>query len=333
MHYGLCFDGSVVRGRGDDGRALHFSNTRALGHVEQLELHYRRARELGISRFRDTILWDENARTPDYHWLDRLARVSEGQLELVLNHYSLPEWLSEEQFWSGAAAEAMRELACEVARRYSGTFSSYNPGVELGIWTDWIAAPQSRQWPFGGRSWWDTYRATSAITIAIAQGVKQGDPTARTALSEPWGWDPAVPYPDQARPFATLLGHYDAVAEAHGCHTWQQGHPDLLDVVGLNIYFDHNNIAEQLQAARELFPNKQVVVGETANLYYPDCNPPARWWEKFERLDQPELVVSWSPGLRILTHELGEPMGGNLLEPDGFAHWHRPVEEAVAAAV
>jgi len=323
MVYGLCFDGSVVRGRGDDGRPLHFSNTRATGHVAQLALHYRRAREMGITKFRDTVLWDEAARAPDYRWLDRLATVSEGQLELVLNHYGLPEWLTAEQFWNGEAAAAMRELACQVARRYPRAFARYNPGVELGIWTDWIAAPQSRQWPYGGRSWWDTYQATSAITIAIAQGLKQGDPRCQTAMSEPWGWDPAVPYPDQARPFATLLGQYDPVAEAHGCHTWQQGHPNLLDVVGLNIYFDHD-IAGNLAAARHLFPGQQVVVAETANVYYPACNPPACWWEKFEALGEPDLEVSWSPGLTILTHELGERMGGQLLLEDGTPLWHRP---------
>lgn len=323
MQYGLCFDGSVVRGHGDDGRPLHFSNTRATGHVEQLEFHYQRAREMGITRFRDTILWDEAARAPDYAWLDRLAAVSEGQVELVLNHYGLPEWLTDTQFWNGEAAAALRELAGEVARRYKGAFRSYNLGVELGIWTDWIAAPQSRQWPFGGRSWWDTYKATSAITIAIAEGLKTGDPACRTAMSEPWGWDSAVPYPDQARPFATVLGQFDAVAEANDCHTWQQGRPDLLDIVGLNIYFDHD-IPAQLAAARQLFPAQQVVVAETANVYYPDCNPPARWWAKFEALGQPALEVSWSPGLTILTHERGERMGGQLLTEDGTQFWHRP---------
>ena len=320
MQYGLCFDGSVVRGYGDEGRPLHFSNTRATGHVEHLEFHYQRAREMGITRFRDTILWDEAARQPDYAWLDRLAAVSQGQVELVLNHYGLPEWLSEAQFWNGEAAAALRELARTVAQCYQGAFRSYNLGVELGIWTDWIAAPQSRQWPFGGRSWWEVYRATSAITIAIAQGLKAGDPACRTAMSEPWGWDPAVPYPDQARPFATVLGEFDAVAEAHDCHTWQQGGPDLLDIVGLNIYFDHD-LPAQLAAARQLFPRQQVVVAETANVYYPACNPPARWWAKFEALGQAGLEVSWSPGLTILTHERGERMGAQLLGEDGTQFW------------
>ena len=321
MIYGMCFDGSVVRGRGDNGRPLHFSNTRATGHVRQLEVNYARARQMGLTRFRDTVLWDETNRLPDYHWLDRLQSVSDGQIELVLNHYGLPEWVDEGMFWGGAAAEVMNELACQIAHRYRGAFRSYNVGVELGIWTDWIAAPNNRQWPFGDRDWWAVYRQTSAITIAIAKGLKAGDPTCLTAMSEPWGWGP-MPYPDQARPFATILGQPDDVADQNNCPTWQQGHAELLDIVGLNIYFD-NDIPRMLAAARHLFPNQKVVVAETANIYRPDCHPPARWWAKFEALHEADLEVNWNPGLTMLTHEGGERMQGNLLDEDGTQHWQR----------
>ncbi len=322
MIYGMCFDGSVVRGRGDDGRWLHFSNTRATGHVGQMEYNYQRARQMGLTLFRDTVLWDEANQRPDYLWLDRLQAVSHGQIELVLNHYGLPEWIDERMFWEGYAAEAMFDLAYQVAHRYPGAFRSYNLGVELGIWTDWIAVPNNRQWPFGARDWWQVYRQTSAITIAIAKGLKAGDPTCLTSMSEPWGWGD-MPYPDQARPFATVLGQPDEVAAYYNCHTWQQGHAGLLDIVGLNIYFE-NDIPGMLVAARALFPDKKVVVAETANIYRPDCHPPALWWAKFEALNEPELEVSWNPGLTMLTHELGERMAGNLLSEDGTQHWQKP---------
>lgn len=217
MIYGMCFDGSVVRGRGDDGRWLHFSNTRATGHEQQMEDNYRRARQMGLTLFRDTVLWDEPDNHPDYAWLDRLERVSNGQIELALNHYGLPEWIDEGMFWDGFAAEAMYELAYQIAHRYPGIFRSYNLGVELGIWADWIAAPNNRQWPFGDRDWW-TVRQTSAIAIAIAKGLKAGDPACVTAMSEPWGWG-AMLYPDQARPFATVRGQWDEVAEQNSCST------------------------------------------------------------------------------------------------------------------
>lgn len=322
MIYGMCFDGSVVRGWGDDGRFMHFSNTQATGHVEQMEYHYARGRQMGLTLFRDTVLWDEAAKQPDYHWLDRLQTTSHGQIELALNHYGLPEWIDEAMFWGSGAAEAMFDLAYQIARRYRGAFRSYNLGVELGIWTDWIAVPNNRQWPFGGLDWWSVYRQTSAITIAIAKGLKAGDPTCLTSMSEPWGWGD-MPFIDQARPFTTVLGQYDPVAIENQCFTWQQGQPDLLDIVGLNIYFE-NDIPNMLAEARRLFPDKQVVVAETANIYRPDCHPPARWWAKFEALNEPDLEVSWNPGLTMLTHELGERMAGNLLSEDGTLHWQKP---------
>jgi hypothetical protein len=317
----MCFDGSVVRGWGDDGRWLQFSNTWATGHKDQMEVNYRRARQMGITLFRDTVLWDESRRCPDYTWIDRLQHVSNGQIELALNHYGLPEWITEAMFWSDQAAEAMYEQSYQIAHRYQEAFRSYNIGVELGIWTDWIAAPNNRQWPFGGRSWWEVYRQTSAITIAIAKGLKAGDPACQTAMSEPWGWGD-MPYPDQARPFATILGQPDAIANQNNCLTWQQGRSDLLDIIGLNIYFD-NDIPHMLQTARNLFPGKKVVVAETANVYRPDCHPPALWWAKFESLDEEELAVSWSPGFTMLTHEMGAAMAGNLLSADGTKHWQK----------
>ena len=322
MIYGMCFDGSVVRGRGDDGRWLHFSNTHATGHVRQMEYNYGRARQMGLTRFRDTALWDEPNQCPDYPWLDRLRAVSHGQIELVLNHYGLPEWVDEATFWQGGAAEVMFELAYQIAHRYSGAFRSYNLGVELGIWTDWIAAPNNRQWPFGPQDWWPVYQQTSAITIAIAKGLKAGDPTCLTSMSEPWGWGP-MPYADQARPFATILGQRDEVAQHYHCPSWQQGGAGLLDIVGLNIYFD-NDIPQMLSVARQMFPDKKVVVAETANIYRPDCHPPARWWAKFEALGEADLEVSWNPGYTMLTHELGEQMDGNLLSENGTQHWQKP---------
>ena len=130
-----------------------------------------------------------------------------------------------------------------------------------------------------------------------------------------------MPWQDQARPFATVLGQHDPVAVDNHCYTWQQGHPALLDIVGLNIYFE-NDIPGMLAAARRLFPGKEIVVAETANIYRPDCHHPALWWAKFETLNEPDLEVCWNPGLNMLTHELGEPMHGNLLDEGGTQHWH-----------
>ena len=46
--------------------SCYFSNTRATGHQGQMEVNYARARQMGLTRFRDTVLWDETNREPDY---------------------------------------------------------------------------------------------------------------------------------------------------------------------------------------------------------------------------------------------------------------------------
>lgn len=65
-------------------------------------------------------------------------------------------------------------------------------------------------------------------------------------------------------------------------------------------------------------------MAETANIYRPDCHPPALWWAKFEALNESDLEVIWNPGFTMLTHELGERMDGNLLSEDGTRHWQKP---------
>jgi hypothetical protein len=131
-----------------------------------------------------------------------------------------------------------------------------------------------------------------------------------------------MPYPDQARPFATILGQADEVADQNNCPTWQQGHAELLDIVGLNVYFD-NDIPHMLAAARHLFPGQKMVVAETANIYRPDCHPPGGGLNS-RPLDETDLEVNWNPGLTMLTHEGGERMQGNLLDEDGTQHWRIP---------
>jgi hypothetical protein len=63
------------------------------------------------------------------------------------------------------------------------------------------------------------------------------------------------------------------MAEARDCFTRQQGHSGLLDIVGLNVYFE-SDIARILAAVRQLFPAQRVVVAETGNLLRPNCHPP-----------------------------------------------------------
>ena len=103
-----------------------------MGYVERLEFHHARVRQMGLTRLRSTVLWDEDRRGPDYHWLDWLQAVGYGQTELVINDYGLLEWIDEAMFWNGCTASVMHELACQITRCYRGAFRSYNVGVKLG---------------------------------------------------------------------------------------------------------------------------------------------------------------------------------------------------------
>jgi hypothetical protein len=326
MIHGLCFDGSTIRGVGVDGQPLDFCNTLDSGHFDQLESDYALARSMGCTRFREALLWDVTSASRqrmDFTWLNRVAAISQGQIELALTHYAIPRWFTAAEFWRGAAAKRLYYLARTIARSFKGCFRSYNPAVELGTWTNLIAAPHNRQWPQGDRSWWDVYRVTSGITIALARGLKDGDPDCKVALCEPWGFR-GMDYDDQARPFNTLLGLRDEVAEANGCHTWQQGYPELLDIVGLNIYQD-NGIEQMLTEARQRFPDQLVVVGETANTQHWECNPPQLWWDKFNLPGEENLEVAWCPGLQMRTHEDGNWMQANLIDLNRAVNWQKTV--------
>ena len=109
------------------------------------------------------------------------------------------------------------------------------------------------------------------MLIGIARAVKAADRGAIIALSEPWAWHPHVSLADQSRPFATLLGRRDEVAEREtGTDRWG-GDSSLLQVVGLNFY---NNwgvdqgwpLSRLLLEARRQFPEQRIFMGETGQL-------------------------------------------------------------------
>jgi hypothetical protein len=321
MIYGLCFDSSALRGTGTDGRSIDLKNTFATGHYDRAEEDYALARSMGITRLTDSVVWDApgpGLSTIDFNWLDRLAALGCDTLRIM--HYALPRCVTKDMFWSGEAADFMHEAAANIARAYKGVGWRYDVCTELGIWTNLIAHPHNRQWPQGNRSWWDVYKQTSAIAIAIAKGLRSADRHAQTMLAEPYGMG-HMSYDDMSRPFNTILGRYDEVAEREGCDTWKQGHEGLLDVIGLDIY-EPRLIAPMLSEARNRYPGKQVVVAETANTQLV-CHP-AEWWGRFEDLGEPDLEVTWCPGLEAKTHDEGNWYGAYLINQHRQPIWSAP---------
>lgn len=341
-----AFDAGHIRGWTPDfEQELDFHQLELTGHAQQLESDYQLFRdEFGMELFRDGA-W--LARTYpaegqfDWSYLDRLATVSNGQVYLSLCHYEWLPWIREGDLWSGRVVDRMAEFAFRVAERYRGKFAGYLPVVESGYWTammtDW-----GRWWPAAGkdgsRAWWNVYSVVGRMLVAMARAVKQADPSASIALSEPWAWHPRVSLEDQGRPFNTLLGRSDPIAAREtGTDDWG-GDPSLLQILGLNFY---NNwgveqgwpLSRLLLEARRTYPEQRLFIGETGNCHFSDCHTVAGWLELMD--EQVELanregagveVVTWAPVLTLGDFDWGHPAPGAMVtwdmqDPKRHRHW------------
>ena len=349
-----AFDAGHIRG-GTPGweRELDFHQLEVTGHAEQLEEDYKLFREeFGLRLFRDGA-WLRKSFPKDgqFDWshLDQLAKLSDGQVFLSLCHYEWLPWIEEEDVWSGRVVDAMREFAWNVASRYKGQFAGYLPVVEIGYWTammtDW-----ARWWPSKrgkkASSWWRMYSVTGRIMVEMAKAVKEADPSAAIALSEPWAWHPHMPLEDQGRPFATLIGRDDKVAKRECPDIDWGGDPSLLQIVGLNFY---NNwgvdagwpLSRLLLEARRQFPDQRLMMGETGNCHFSECHTVEGWLELIDQEIRTANAqgakveaVTWAPILTLGDFDWGTPAPGGWVtwdheDPRRKRHW----EPKVAAAV
>jgi hypothetical protein len=351
-----AFDAGEIRGWTPDRKQqLRFHQLELTGHAEQLESDYRLFREeFGLRQFRDGAWLARSFPRPaefDWSYLDRLAAVSQGEVYVSLCHYEWPPWLAEPDLWNGRVVERMAAFAGEVARRYRGCFLGYIPVVEAGYWTammsDW-----GRWWPATGQEratpWWKLYGVVGQMLVAMARAVREADPQIKIALSEPWAWHPHVSLQDQGRPFNTLLGRPDPVAEREiGAGEWS-GDPSLLQVIGLNFY---NNWGEEqgwplsrlLLEARRHFPDHEILMGETGNCHFSDCHTVAGWLRLID--EQVETAnaqgagvhaVTWAPILTLGDFDWGQPAPGawvtwDLDDPQRRRHWDPEVARIVRA--
>lgn len=350
-----AFDAGEIRGGSPDWKQeLRFHQLEITGHGAQLEADYRLFREVfGLRQYRDgTWLSRSFPRFGEFDWsyLDRLAAISDGQVTLSLCHYEWPVWAEAEDIFNGRVLEGMTEFARQVALRYRGCFAAYIPVVESGYWTammtDW-----GRWWPStsekrAGR-WWDLYATVGRMLIQMSRAVKEADPHAAIALSEPWAWHPHVSLKDQARPFFTLSGRSDPLAAREtGSDAWG-GSDDLLDIVGLNFYnnwgIDHKwPLSRLLLEARRQFPNKTVVMGETGNCHFSECHTVADWLRLLdEQITTANAqgadvkAVTWAPILTLGDFDWGHPAPGawvtwDVSDPTRRRHYTPEVVTAVS---
>ncbi|HZS07913.1 MAG TPA: hypothetical protein VFD58_23975 [Blastocatellia bacterium] len=349
-----AFDAGHIRG-GTPGweQELNFHQLELTGHAEQLEPDYRLFREeFGLTLYRDGAWLARSYPKPgefDWGYLDRLAAVSNRQVYLSLCHYEWPPWIEEEDIHNGRVIDLMAEFAGRVAARYRGRFAGYIPVVECGYWTammtDW-----GRWWPAvkgkPSHSWWKLYPVIGRMMIRMARAVREADPDAVIALSEPWAWHPHVSLEDQGRPFNTLLGRRDPIAAREtGSDEWG-GDPSLLQVVGLNFY---NNwgveqgwpLSRLLLEARRQYPDQRIVMGETGNCHFSECFTVGAWLELLnEQVEAANAqgarveAVTWAPILTLGDFDWGHPAPGawvtwEMDDPKRKRHWNPEVAAQV----
>jgi hypothetical protein len=354
---GGAFDAGEIRGWTPGfEQALHFHQLELTGHAAQLEDDYHLLREeFGLRHFRDGAWLARSYPAPggfDWTHLDRLAAVSRGEVTLSLCHYEWPPWIEAADLWSGRVVAAMADFAARVAGRYRGTFAGYIPVVECGYWTammtDW-----RRWWPAAGQdaashSWWTLYAVVGRMLVAMARAVREADPAATIALSEPWAWHPRVSLADQGRAFDTVLGRPDPVAAREtGDDAWG-GAPSLLDVVGLNFY---NNwgaargwpLSRLLLAARRRYPEQRLVLGETGNCHFSDRHTALDWLHLIAAQVAAANArgaavegVTWAPVLTLGDFDWGRPAPGAWVtweadDPRRRRHWDPDLARAIRA--
>jgi hypothetical protein len=267
----------------------------------------------------------------DWTYLDRLAALSGGDIWLTLCHYEWPTWLDEEGVRGGRVVDLMTDFAYRVASRYGEVFAGYVPVVESGYWTA-MMTQWGRWWPGSastrGASWWGLYSVVGRMLIGMARAVREGSPSSRIALSEPWNHHPTLTFEDQGRPINLLLGLPDAVAVREtGTDEWG-GDSSLLDVVGLNYYSrggtDHGwPLSRLLLEARRIYPDREIVVGETGNCHFSDCHTIEDWleWVDFHVSLANEQgadvrTVTWAPVLALGDFDWGHPAPGAFITWD-----------------
>jgi len=190
------------------------------------------------------------------------------------------------------------------------------------------------------------YAVVGKMLASIARAIRDSDPGAVIALSEPWAWHPHVSLKDQSRPFQTLLGRRDRIAEREtGIKDWG-GREDLLDVIGLNFYNNWGEpqgwpLSRLLLQARTDFPDKRIVMGETGNCHFSDCHTVAAWLdlidlqvEEANRQGARIEAVTWAPILTLGDFDWGKPAPGAWVtwdpdDPKRKRHWTPETVQAV----
>ncbi len=229
----------------------------ATGHDTHTAEDYRLLAQAGITTVRDGLRWHLIETTPgQYDWSSFLpmldaALASGTEVLWDLCHWGVPDGLDPfssafvDRFTAFAQAAATLIRDRRLAAGVSGpTF--YCPINEISFWA-WVGGDIQHFFPFGAGRGPEFKRNLVRASISAVGAVRAVDPSARFIQAEPIIRIVADPARPEEAP--AVLAHSNAQFE-----TWDMlagradpdlgGSPDLLDLVGINFYWNNEWIHE-----------------------------------------------------------------------------------------
>ena len=214
--------------------------TNAAGDYEQLVEH-------GIHTVRDGLRWHLIETTPGrYDWSSslpmlRAAKATGTQVIWDLMHYGWPDDLD---IWSPAFVErfvAFASAAARIVRSETSDVPFYCPINEISFHS-WSGGDGNYLNPFASHRGFELKVQLARASIAAIRVIREEDPQARFVHCEPLISIVA----DPQRPHERLQAEGARMAQFQACdmiagRMWPQlgGAPELLDIVGVNYYFDN----------------------------------------------------------------------------------------------
>ena len=235
------FEGSTLRR--DDGWQLDV--IAGSQHDRHAAEDYRLLRAAGIGTARDALRWHRIEATPGRYdwssWQPMLGAAAEAGVQVVwdLCHYGLPHWLD---IWSPAFPDrfaAFADAAARLHRQEVGDMPLWCPVNEVSFWA-WCGGDVDGIYPTASGRGLELKRQLVSATIGATRAARAVDPRARFVQAEPLIHIAASREEDEPVAAAWCEIQFEACDMIAGRLAPELGGAeDLLDIVGLNFYWDN----------------------------------------------------------------------------------------------
>lgn len=206
---------------------------------------YRLLGSAGVGTARDALRWHlveaEPGRYDWSSWLPmlRAARASGVQVVWDLSHYGLPHWLD---IWSRDFPGRFADFAAAAARLFRlecDEVPVWCPVNEISYWA-WCGGDCAGLYPSASDRGMELKRQLVRANIQAARAVRDVDPRARLMQAEPLIYIAATQEADVQAAADYTEAQFQACDMIAGRRDPELGGgEDLLDIVGLNFYFDN----------------------------------------------------------------------------------------------